>query len=165
MKQSYQWVKIAHDRGYRIKDGKCYNPDGKEIGYCSVDQPYKRFGLNHAGKRRDIFFYKLVAYQLYGEEAFKLNVCIRHLDDDSLNNLEHNIGLGSHLDNAYDMSSEKRSQRSLTAIQTRKRLTEGLDKIIIQEYTNGMSIGEISRTHVLSTKTVGKILRDNSIKQ
>jgi hypothetical protein len=164
MKQSYQWVKLAHDRGYRIKDGKCFNPNNKEIGYCSIDQPYKRFGLIHEGKRRDVFFHRLVAYQLYGADAFKLNVCIRHLDDDSLNNLDHNIGLGTHLDNAYDISPEKRIQRSLIAIQTRKRLAEGLDKTIIQEHKNGMSIGEISRRYVLAGVTIRKIVRANLLK-
>ena len=164
MKQSYQWIKIAHDKGYRIRDGKCFNPDNKEIGYTTIDKPYKKFTLAHDGKRKCVMFHKLVAYQLYGEEAFKLNVVIRHLDDNALNNKEDNIILGTNLQNSYDMSPEKRSQISTNAIQTRKRLSEGLDQTIIQEYKNGMSIGEISRRHVLSTKTVGKILRDNSLK-
>ena len=161
MKQSYKWIKIAHDRGYRIRDGKCYNPDNKEIGYCSIDQPYKRFGLVHEGKRRDIFFHRLVAYQLYGEDAFKLNVCIRHLDDNSLNNLEHNIGLGTHLDNAYDISPEKRSQRSLTAIQTRKRLAEGLDQTIIQEHKMGTTTNEISRKYGVVISTIRNVIKKN----
>ena len=164
MKQSYQWVKLAHDKGYRIKDGKCYNPNGQEVGYINNDKLYKRFRLYHERKQKHIEFHKLVAYQLYGEEAFKLNVVIRHLDDNSLNNKEDNIVLGTNLQNIYDMPSEKRSRISSNGNKTVKRLLEGLAQIIIQENGGGISTNEISRRHGISIATIRKVLKDNSLK-
>jgi hypothetical protein len=164
MKQSYQWIKLAHDKGYRIKDGKWYNPKGKEIGYINNDSPYKKFRVCQEGIRRHIGFHKLVAYQLYGEDAFKPNVVIRHLDDNSLNNEEDNIGLGTHLENIYDMSSEKRSRRSFDGRKTAKRLLEGLEQIILQEHNEGISKNQISKNYNIHVDTVRKVIKNSLLK-
>jgi hypothetical protein len=54
--------------------------------------------------------HKFVAYLLYGEDAFKECIVVRHLDGDTLNLSKDNIVLGTYSENEMDKSKEARSR-------------------------------------------------------
>lgn len=106
--------KLAYEKGYRVRDGIVYGlknnirkPDICRKGYYRFTFPM--------GSRKDntrkmycVWVHRLVAYQKYGDQIFEEGIEVRHLDGNSLNNLDGNIEIGTHSDNMMDIPQEQR---------------------------------------------------------
>lgn len=103
----------SFNRGYRVINGKLYNSDGEELStyhYKGKKEKigYLSFGIKIDKKRITIFVHKLVAYQKFGIAALLPGVQVRHLDNNSLNNVDENISLGDQSKNMLDRPKEER---------------------------------------------------------
>jgi hypothetical protein len=112
-------TKIAYDRGYRVlADGRVQGLT-KILNLSTVFQnklPYYR--INFRGYNQDRLICKvhqLAAYQKYGDKVFKDGIQVRHLDNNSLNNAEDNITIGTAFDNAGDKLPETNKRTSIFA--------------------------------------------------
>ena len=161
MTQSQSLIKLVYDKGYRIKDNKCYNPKGKEINGCIKTHPvpYKQLSIKLGKNARSIFFHSLLAYQLYGEEYFKEGIVARHLDGNSLNNSENNIVLGTMKDNILDIPSKRRSTKNKKSNVTAKKLKNGMKEEIIKDYKDGLSAKELYKKYDTCLNTIYLIIR------
>lgn len=117
-------LRIAHHKGYRVVQGQVISPHGV-VRKCQVHSKidrtqYLRFNVGTGkGKRFPISVHQLVAFQKFGEAMFEPGIQVRHKDNNSLNNFDDNILLGTQSENALDRSPEDRRQHSRKAWQKR----------------------------------------------
>lgn len=94
----------SYESGYRVVDGIPYNPDGKRLkGWIQAGYHYIR-----PTKKVSLAVHRLVVYQKFGEEMFAPDIEVRHLDNNKLNNLAENIGIGNRSENMMDLPKERR---------------------------------------------------------
>ena len=120
--------KIAYDQGYRIKNGIAYGLTGVSLVLSINNTGYYKFTIG-VGKRPNrkhcsVKVHRLVAYQKYGELIFDLQLEVRHLDGDRLNNLEDNIILGTHSENQLDIDPKGRKHFSINASNHVRKFTD-----------------------------------------
>lgn len=118
-----QDVVKAYENGFRIIQNIPYNKNGHSLKY-TLDKrwKYRRITPRLDGKSSTILLHHLVAYQKFGDKWLYGNSQVRHLDNNSENNLESNIELGSAKEN-YNDKSKISKQKVITKliITTRKR--------------------------------------------
>lgn len=159
MSLSNQAVRIAYEAGYRIVRGKIISPKGKTLK-GRIEDGYVKFGIRlpvsfTRGKRKckSIKVHKMVAYQKYGEKSLESNVVIRHRDNDSLNNLDDNILMGSHSDNMMDKPESVRLSQSITASTHIRVLTDDqVAAVKTDRLVNGLSYSQLAEKYGLSGK-------------
>lgn len=99
MSKSNEIIRIASQKGYTInKAGEIINPRGQTVKGSTrrfKNCVYKTFGISHKGSSRPILIHRFVAYKKFGEDAFKAE-CIRHLNQNSLDNRPDNIYMGTY---------------------------------------------------------------------
>jgi len=124
-----QAVVCAYEKGYRVVNGNVISPfsDRTRALRLHIDKSYPRYrfsiGVDGRG-RYSIDVHKLLAYQKYGEKMFKEGVQVRNLDNDSLNNSEDNIVLGTMSDNMMDRPKEVRQRLSVGASTHIRKFTD-----------------------------------------
>jgi hypothetical protein len=161
MTPNQQLIKTAHEKGYRIKDGKCFNPKGREV-VGSIKHhpvPYRQFSLTTPKGTRSVTFHGLLAYQLYGDVYFNSETVARHMDGNSLNNTESNIVLGTMKDNILDIPSKRRISKNLQSAVTKNKLNDGMKDLIIQDYKNGMVAKQLYKKYDTCLNTIYLIIR------
>ena len=99
---------IAFNKGYRIVDGRAYNPSGEELRIYPDDYGYLRMGMMIDCRVTSFRIHRLVAYQKFRDMIFEKGVHVRHLDGNSKNNLADNIVLGTASDNSLDRPKSER---------------------------------------------------------
>jgi HNH endonuclease len=99
LSKSNEMIRLASQRGYTVnKDGEVLNPKGgKVMGSIRKTKKYfyKTFGITYLGVSRPILVHRFVAYKKFGEAALE-GECIRHLNDNSLDNRPDNIDIGTY---------------------------------------------------------------------
>ncbi len=149
---------LAFKKGYRIKNGKIFNPKNQEIqGYIKKPSKnkegerkgpeYKQFGIR--GKKRIPYVvrvHKLVAFQKYGRKIFQKDIVVRHHDGNSINNLEENILIGTQSDNMMDIPEEIRMKTAINASNHIRRFTDD-------------EIKEMKRLHKKDGKTYAQLMK------
>jgi len=160
------YVIEAYNRGYRVIDGELYGPTGKKrkpnIKITSDGYKFERFNICIRQNKNDynrpsIPVHKLAAFQKFGEKSFEVDIQVRHLDGNSLNNKDYNLELGTPLDNSLDKKPEVRLQSSITAsTYIRKFTDEEMEEI--RKFHRG-SYKETMETFSISSKgTLHRIL-------
>lgn len=166
----------AYDKGYRILDGRVYNPIGKELKASIQDyEGRKQKNIKITSEKRCCIvpIHKLVAYQKYGIDALLPKIVVRHKDGNSLNNLEDNILIGTHQDNMFDISPEKRSEKSKKAWITRRKnpnynrggrkrkynIPQDIIDSMLQDKVTGMKCITISKKYGLNYNLVYNTLK------
>jgi hypothetical protein len=159
LNKTQQVIVNAHNIGYYSKDGKCYNPKGEELKSHLKrknhrNTPYHYIHLPCEGPRFTIRLHQFIAYQLYDMQYFQPGIVARHKDGNSLNNSLDNIIIGTHTDNTADMTKESRRNRSLQAMKTKRRLKNGLDRMIWNDHRNRLSSEMIAFKYDIVPSTV-----------
>lgn len=150
--------KIAFGKGYRIKNGLCFNPSHIEIkGYFNCDG-YKVFNLRIDNKVKKITFHRLLAYEKYGDKIFEKGIEIRHLNSNKLDNNWNNILIGTHSDNMQDMCPIKRKEKALHATSYIRKY----DKQKVQNFhkTSGSYKNTMNQFGITSKATLNYILKN-----
>lgn len=126
-------VRIAYGKGYRINSkGELVSPKGTVIEGLINNKKYRYTRIRKDTVSYMVFFHKLCAFQMFGEDAFSCD-CVRHLNGNSLDNTPSNIGIGTKSQNAMDRNKEDRINQALKA--TAKTIKYNSDEVIrIKEF-------------------------------
>lgn len=107
----------AFNKGYRASDGQIFFGNNVRSLFKN-SHGYSRFTIRFLDKVVSVAVHRLVAYQKYGEAIFESGIEVRHLDSDKTNNLDYNIGIGTHSQNMMDKSPEIRRAAAIKASQS-----------------------------------------------
>jgi hypothetical protein len=159
-------TKIAFDKGYRIKDNKAFSPYSKELKFQranGVSHNYKLINISVSpndisffSKRRSIAipYHFLLAYEKFGEDFFKKNIHIRHLNRDFDDNSWGNIAIGTASENAFDRDElERKIHATKTSWHNRKFSNEQIKQIKIDR-NNGLSYTDLVKKYNTSKSTL-----------
>jgi len=114
----------AHNKGYRAKEGRVYNPKGIPLSLRKTSSGYLDFGYYKKGKGKvRLRVHRLVAYQKYGNVMFEEGIECRHSDSNIGNNIDDNILIGSHSENMLDRPKKYRMAQSVIASEAAKEKT------------------------------------------
>ena len=120
--------KIAYEKGYRCIDGDVYYNNRKLSGHLNTNG-YLCFTFvtgsrtDNTRKSLKCKVHRLVAYQKYGDELYNCD-CVRHCDNNKLNNTDDNILIGSHTENSYDRDPLDRKEHALVASSKIRKLSD-----------------------------------------
>ena len=96
----------AYNRGYKIdKVGTILNPKGNIVKGRILKNGYKTFGIRIGKRIVGIYFHDYQCFFKYGYLLFMTD-CVRHLDNNKLNNTFDNIEIGTWKDNNRDNPKE-----------------------------------------------------------
>ena len=89
--------------------------------------------------------HRIQAYKKFGDKIFKNDIVVRHKDNNSFNNFEDNILIGSQLDNILDIPIEKRIQNTKNSTKVKQKYSNELIIFIRHKYINGTKQFELSK--------------------
>ena len=98
MSQYKEAIKIANKKGYYVdKNGNVFYKN--KIRKCQIRKfkpniKYYFFNIRNNNKIMSVKVHQFQAYQKYGNDIFKENIVIRHLNGNSLDNSYENIAIG-----------------------------------------------------------------------
>ena len=158
-------VQYANNKGYVVNSiGEVYNKNLNKIklkrNVRENGKTYHSFNLKHNNILYTVKVHKLQAYQKYGEKIFNKNIVVRHLNDNSEDNSENNICIGTAHDNHMDMLYEKRLEMALNATKHIRKYTDEIIINIKTDHLNGLSYKELMQKYNISSKgTINYILK------
>lgn len=142
----------AYERGYRVIDGKLYNPSGKQLK-TTINKGYHFYTILWFNKRKPVWVHRLVAYQKYGEKILEEGIETRHKDNNKENNLDENIILGTHSQNMMDISKEDRKRMTKKAIKAARLVNKKYDVEKVRKvYTELKSYKKVMEIFGISSK-------------
>ncbi len=142
----------AVEKGYTIIEGKIFHKGLQLKGNCPKSR-YIKFSIRTKdGKVAQVNVHRLVAYQKYGDKIFEKGIHVRHLDSDSINNLEDNIAIGTKSENELDKPPSVRMRAALIASSFSKKYNH---EIIVKLHNEGNSYKKIMKE--LNIKSKGTI--------
>ena len=150
---------LAYNKGYRVIENKVYYKNKSRK--LNNQNGYSRFSIrNEVGKLSTVKVHVLVAYQKFKEEILKENIVVRHLDNNSLNNLESNITIGTNSDNMQDIPKEKRIRIATNASSFIKQFDH---TVVVNFYNNCKSYNKTMTCFGIKSKsTLHFILKRNN---
>ena len=107
-------VKEAYRKGYRVINGAVFSAKGKQRKLKTNNKSTKYWFFNIKLKTGafPVAVHRLLAYQKFGDAAFGEGVHTRHKDNNSLNNRDDNIILGTGSENCMDRPVEERRKHA-----------------------------------------------------
>lgn len=110
--KSQEALRYAYNCGYHVNpNGDVISPAGnkltKRIKRSGKSYKIYVFTIKYNGNIYSIPVHRLVSYQKFGELMFSCD-CVRHLNNNSLDNSFDNIEIGTNKENHMDMPKEKR---------------------------------------------------------
>jgi hypothetical protein len=150
-------IKLVYNKGYRVVNGNLFNPKKKQLKILLCKSKnyscYKRtFDINNI--KASIPIHRLVAYQKYGDKLFEDGILVRHKDGNSLNNLEHNILIGTHSDNMMDIPKEIRLQKAIYASSKLRRFSDKEVKDILKDREKGYTYKQLGNKYNVAKSTL-----------
>jgi hypothetical protein len=152
---------VATERGYRVLPcGSILSPHRKTEGETISgwnDGGYLFFTIRNNDRFIKVSVARLQALQKFGENlVYDESLEVRHLNGNSLDNSESNIGIGTHSDNMMDKHPEVRKRLASEA--GKKHDHAG----IIEAHKSGMSYKRIMAEFGISSKgTISFIIRQS----
>lgn len=166
LSKNNQCLVIMAILGYNIdKDGNILKPSGEiwDSSYFNSNSykkvtfrpPAKYFGRVHA---RTVLPHRYQAFKKYGLIIFDDNICVRHLDNNKLNNSWDNIAIGTQSDNHHDNPAElnERNRKICMEAAQRANINKNLEKInkIRADRKLGLTYKELAEKYGVSKSTV-----------
>jgi len=97
----------AFNRGYRISEcGKYLDTPFSRLYMKNFTQGYPTFGYRLNGKKINVMWHRLKAYQKYGNDLFKEGILVRHKNHIKTDCSCENILIGTAKDNTEDNPRE-----------------------------------------------------------
>jgi hypothetical protein len=160
--KNIEQVVLAYEKGYRVINGEVISPFTGKPRKLRIQNTkgYKKysFTINEKGKSSyPVEVHKLVAYQKYGNKMFDPELEVRHLNNNSLNNVEENILLGTKVDNANDKPEEQRRKLSINASTSIRKFTD-IEMDNIRRYHRGSYRDTMEMFDITSKGTLHYIL-------
>lgn len=149
-------ILIAFNKGYSYDElGNIYGPKGNLKILNIRKDGYKTFSVRCERCMKCIKVHRFIAYNKYKNELFKEGIIVRHLDGDPLNNSYNNILIGTHSDNAMDISKYIRQTRAKYA--NRKYSDEFIDELR-SEYALGSTYKILKQKYNIPKATLSYYL-------
>lgn len=165
LSKTNQVLIYAFDKGYRIINGKIFNPKNKELsgGYRVLGGvKYHVFAIKFDKKSFPVKVHKLVAYQKFKQLLFKSGTMVRHLDGNSINNLESNIEIGTASDNMFDKTKSARLVQAIKASSKNRKFSDQVVEEIKYKHKMGASYRELMLEYNISSKgTISFLIHNN----
>lgn len=174
--KSNEYIRHAVRRGYTADHtGQVFNPNGNPVkgsiktrkhykGRGGGNKPYRYYSITSPTEKytsRTVPAHRLIAYLKYGEKALQAE-CVRHLNDNSLDNSWDNIALGTHYDNHLDAVRNGKAEPKKTKpprVETPgERLRRNLD-IAASMRSDGLTYLEIGKLFGVTDRCVSKQLK------
>lgn len=159
-------ILFAIEKGYKIGEkGDIYYKNNKINLYTSGSNYYRFSIRNESGQSKSIKVHRLQAYEKYGNEVFKENIVVRHLNGDSLDNSWDNIKIGTHSDNKMDIPKENRIKSATTASRKMQDNIRTYDErcLIYEDLKNNIPYKEVMLKHNISSKGTLSFMKNKSI--
>lgn len=155
---------IAHNRGYTIDvNGVVYNKKGIIMKpYIINGYKFLRIRYGKDKKMICIKFSRIQAYMKFGDAIYEEDICVRHINGNSLDDSWDNIMIGSHSDNMRDIPKSTRVKSSAIASSKRKS-SYSKDKIIAikKAHNDGLSYKQImEKFNITSKGTISYIVNN-----
>ncbi len=155
-----QAVVEAYTRGYRVNSNVVFNVRGEPVKGFYIKSSrrnlfYHHFSVKIGGSSWNVRTHLLVAYQKFKEKLFEEGIQVRHLNNNSTDNNESNIELGTAQQNAMDRSPEDRRKHAIKASQhihrlkTKEEITE-----FLTDRANGMSFKKLAQKWGMNLSTI-----------
>lgn len=161
---------VAYEKGYRVVDGEVISPISQKPLSCYIrfgkrDKGYKRFGIkDYKGIRRTISVHRLIAYQKFGDKIFEDGIQVRHLDGNSLNNLDDNIDIGNRSQNMMDVKKDVRIKSAYKASSHIRKFTDEQEKQIREDHKKTKSYKKVMEKWEITSKgTLNYILKKTGV--
>jgi hypothetical protein len=160
MTKTQQCVKSAVASGFRVtRDGKhVFGATGVELKQQLKGRDGRKYyavSVHVEGskkKKMPVHVHRLVAYLKFGEPALTAT-CVRHLNDDPLDNAWDNIVLGDRRSHALDRPKVDRVLHAQKAGRTNSRPDAFWEKVEA-EYAAGASYKQLAEKYELSKGTL-----------
>lgn len=152
----------AFKLGFTIdKDGNVTNPKGGKVkgridlrGYLIFSVKYKKIYTIKIGVHR------FQAYFKFGDEIYKNEVVVRHLNGNPLDNSWNNIEIGSQQENNLDKLPEVRTKAAYLASRKKVKFNDDIVKQIRLDYKNGLNYRELMSKYGIKSKgTISYIVK------
>lgn len=159
LSQSDAIIVEAVRQGYSVINGDVFHGENK-VKTSATKFGHLRFTIRISKeKTRSILVHRLVAYQKFGDKIFDKYLQVRHLDSNSKNNLEENVGIGSASQNMMDKNPALRLKQSLIATSYVRKHSHSE---IISMHKMGMSYKQImEKTGIKSKGTISFIIKQS----
>lgn len=160
---------IAYEKGYRVNDGEVISPFSGNPRKLHLDtRGYPRFSVrvrnNGCWQTEDVLVHRLAAYQKYGEKIFEPGIEVRHLNNDRLNNLFHNLDIGTPHQNSMDRPEERRFKESIDASTHLRKFTDREVRQIRRDHALHRSYAYVmNKWEITSKGTLHYILNNNYV--
>lgn len=164
MLSNYNKILIkAYRKGYRVIDGKVYNPFGYQLKLRNINGYYHfNFGSGSGRTQKRIKVHRLVAYQKYGDKLFESGIEVRHKNNDSKNNLDDNILIGTSSQNKMDINPEDRLEHAKKASSHIRKFSNAEVEEIRRTYAGIRSYKQVMEMFDISSKgTLHHILNND----
>lgn len=168
LSEANQAIILAYQKGYRVLNNQVFNPKGNLIkGYISTrtrrfNYKIHSFSFIYNDKTVHIRTSRFVAYQKFGNKIFDTTLQVRHLDSNSLNNNEYNIGLGTGSENCMDKISEIRMKTAINASSKIRKFSDAIVAEIKEKNKNGVSYNKLMKEYNISSKGTISFLINNT---
>ena len=133
----------AKERGYSVtNDGRLFGPRGEIKVSLYGKQRYPTFSTNWGGFVYGLPIHVFAAYTFYGDDVFRKDLVIRHLNGNTLDFSKNNIVLGTYSENNLDkpkntrIASAKKARASQGIRPSNAKLNEFQVKQIREIYSN-----------------------------
>ncbi len=148
----------AFDQGWTVNDeGACMRPDGTRQALY-INGGYARFDVRYAERHRTVRVHRLAALQRFGAEVlFTTGVCVRHLDNDKLNNALGNLVLGTQRDNYRDNAYDTNRRARDASREICRALNNDTVRRIVQRVASGETKISVARSFGVPREAVSRI--------
>jgi hypothetical protein len=144
---------IAKNKGYYADtEGNIFSSKNKIALRKSQNRYF--FSIRYYGSRESIPVHKFIAYLKYGDKIFEDGIEVRHLDNNSLNNSNDNISIGTHSENMQDMPINNRIKKAIHASSKNRRFSDDEVKQILNDRNSGMTYENICLKYNTSKSTL-----------
>lgn len=146
----------THEAGYRVVDGRVFSPSGREraLDLEPSGGGYYRFGVFFDGVGiRSVMVHRLVAYQKFGAAMFESGIEVRHLNNNSRDNSNDNIAIGTKAQNNADKSEWNRMAGAIAGGRAKRKLSDAQVDELRQRRVTGATYAELC-AHFGITKCV-----------
>ena len=147
----------ALKKGYYIdKNGEVFSSKNNKLKLL-VKKKYLFFSLRNGKKVDSLYVHRYQAFIKFGDELFKDNIEVRHLNGNNYDNSYNNILLGTRSENMLDKTSVMRLNQALNATSQVKKHRH-ID--IINDYNLGLSYKDLMIKYDISSKgTISYIIK------
>ena len=170
--KAVEYLKLAVEKGYSISPGgDILGPKGKLRGsihkrkYISrvtgEMREYSYWSFNiRLGPRvtRRVLAHQLHGYQLFGDACLQVGIVVRHLNGDSLDNSEGNMGYGTDEDNSKDRTAEERQLSGQNAANARKAWSDDDVRRLRAQRANGGKVLHMAKMEGVSKSQMSMML-------